>query len=135
MDTEECRTSTVRVLVADDDDLYAEAIAVSLAAYDWIEIVDRARDGADAISRALTRRPDVVLMDVQMPRVDGFEATRRLLAAEPCARVVIVTSSSDPADARRAEEAGATAFVRKDGVPETIAEAILDVVPATGARA
>ena len=125
MDTEERRTSTVRVLVADDDDLYAEALAVALAEYDWIEIVDRARNGADAVVRTLARQPDVVVMDGLMPRLDGFEATRFLLEGQPATRVVIVTSSQDPADERRAREAGAVGFVRKGSAHDRLADAIL----------
>lgn len=122
------RQPPLRVLLADDDDLYALSVAVSLQAYGWIDVVGRARDGAEAVDLALRLHPDVVLMDGRMPRLDGYEATRRLLAEEPRSCVLMVTSSSDTCDRRRSREAGAAAFVLKADGHDAIADALAQVV-------
>ena len=127
--TEARRTSIVRVLLADDDGRYVEALKAILLAHDWIEVVGTARDGAEAVERALELRPDVVLMDGLMPRLDGYQATRRLREAGSGARVVIVTSSRDPEDAARAHAAGAAALLRKGEAEASLPEAVRDLAP------
>ena len=98
---------TPRVLVVDDDPLYAEAATAILSQDDRLDVVGRASDGRKAVELALSLRPDVVLMDIEMPVMDGIEATRNLGRLLPSARVVVVTSSMSTADRRSARGASA----------------------------
>lgn len=112
-----------RVLVVDDDTLYAEAAMAILVQADGLEVVGRAADGREAVELALSLRPDVVLMDINMPVMDGLEATRSLRRLLPSARVVVVTSSSSAADRRSARGAGAHAFLTKELGTDALVEA------------
>ena len=125
-----------RVLLAEDNDLYAETLAALLGADPRIRVVGRARDGAEAIELTLRLRPDVVLMDIEMPVLDGVEATRRILARCPGVRVVAVTSSTDPEDRRRIRLVGAAGFLRKDCPLAELAEAVVGApgIPPVPAR-
>lgn len=114
----------LRVLIADDNDLYAEALALTLDLEPGIEVVGRARNGAEAVELAAELETDVVLMDLDMPVLDGLGATRRVLEALPSTRVVMVTASADEDDRRRAEEAGVAAYVRKGGFAGELFDAI-----------
>jgi two-component system NarL family response regulator len=104
----------LRVLLADDHRVFAESLATTLTADDRIEVVGFAHDGNDAVRLAAELDPDIVLMDIVMPGLDGIEATRRIRSsrAGPC--VMILTSSDSPADAEKARAAGAAAFVTKE---------------------
>ncbi|MBI3361640.1 MAG: response regulator transcription factor [Chloroflexi bacterium] len=102
----------MRVLVADDHPLFRDGI-VSLLKAAGLEVVGEAGDGAQAIAEARRLRPDVVLMDIQMPGVDGIEATRRLKAEVPEARVVMLTVSQEDADLFEALKAGAHGYLLK----------------------
>jgi len=115
----------VRVLIADDHALFAEALEAILAGDARIEVVGRARDGAEAV--ALTKRhdPDVVLMDLSMPVMDGIEATRRIRAGRDAPCVVVLTGSNAAADVDRARQAGAAAYVTKDGIAAELVQAII----------
>jgi pilus assembly protein CpaE len=114
----------LRALIADDSELYAEAIALTLELEPGIEIVGHARDGQEALDLALSLRPDVVLMDLDMPVLDGIEATKAVLQQLPATRVVMVTASAEEDDRRRAEAAGVAAYVRKGGFAGELFEAI-----------
>jgi DNA-binding NarL/FixJ family response regulator len=103
----------LRVLLVDDDPAFAELIKIVLA-LDGIEVLEHAIDGAEGVELALRLEPDVVLMDVRMPVMDGFEATRRIVEAIPEARVLVVSSSRDHEDVERAREAGAAGYLPKD---------------------
>jgi DNA-binding NarL/FixJ family response regulator len=92
-----------------------------------LEVVARARDGREAIDLASSLRPDVVLMDLHMPVLNGIEATRGVRRAAKGSRVVIVTSSTSADDERQAREAGASAYVRKGGFAAELFDAIFDV--------
>lgn len=107
-------SSPIRVLVADDHDLFAETLVVLLAGDDRIEVVGRAADGAEAVRLAGMHRPDVVLMDVHMPGVDGIAATSALGTVSPAVRVVMLSSSSAVEDVERARDAGAAGYLTKD---------------------
>jgi DNA-binding NarL/FixJ family response regulator len=96
-----------RVLVVDDDSLYAEAATAILRQDDRLDVVGRACDGREAVQLAQSLRPDVVLMDIEMPVMDGIEATRSLRRLLPSARVVVVTSSASEADRRGGPRGGA----------------------------
>ncbi len=119
----------LRVLIADDEPLFAEALEVLLGADDRIEVVGRAADGTQAIALARELDPDVVLMDLSMPGVDGFAATEQILAEARRTQVVVLSGSDDPADIAKARDAGAAGYITKDRIAERLVEAIMDAVP------
>jgi two-component system NarL family response regulator len=112
------------VLVADDDEHFRRGLRAVLGLESDIEIVAGAEDGAVAISQAIELMPDVVIMDMRMPRVDGVEATRSLRDALPSAAVVVLTVSDDDNDAYEAMRAGAAAYLLKDISMAAIADAV-----------
>jgi DNA-binding NarL/FixJ family response regulator len=114
----------LRILTVDDQSLFLETLSVVLSLAPDLEVVAQARDGAAGVELALVHRPDVVLMDVDMPRMDGFEATRRIAAALPDTAVVMVTGSCLCADVERARAAGATGYVTKDRLATDLATSI-----------
>lgn len=120
----------IRVLVVDDHVLFAEALSAMLDAEPVVEVVGLATNGVDAVEQAERLEPDVVLMDISMPGLDGFEATRRILAQRPATRVLIVTGSDASQDVAAAREAGAAGYVTKDQIGAELIDAILDVAPA-----
>ena len=117
----------IRVLIADDHRLFAEALEAILASEPDIEIVGRARNGEEAVEQALRLRPDVILMDIAMPVVDGVEATKRIRAADRGACVLMLTGSNSRADVARAREAGAAAYITKDRIAAQATEAIREL--------
>ena len=116
----------MRVLIADDEPLFAEAIEVLLGADERIEVVGRARDGSQAVELARRLDPDVVLMDLSMPGVDGFEATEQILAEDGHTNVLVLSGSADPADIAKARDAGAVGYITKDRIAEQLLDAILE---------
>jgi DNA-binding NarL/FixJ family response regulator len=104
----------VRVVIADDDRLFARMLRTRLNEQPDIEVVGMAEDGRRAVTLVEEFEPDLVVMDVNMPVMDGVEATRRIRALESPPSVVMITGEDDDADAR-AYEAGAAAYVRKSG--------------------
>jgi len=117
----------VRVLVVDDHALFAEALMLTLGIDDRIEVVGSASSGFEAVSLAEALRPDVVLMDVHMPSMDGIEATRRVRNVSPGSRVVMVTAARSPEVAYHALAAGAERCLTKDTPAVSLIDAILDV--------
>jgi len=113
----------VRVLIADDEPLFAEALELLLAGDERIEVVGRASDGSQAVELARKLEPDLVLMDLSMPGVDGFSATEQIAAD---VRVLVLTGSDDPADVAKARRAGAAGYITKDRIAEILVEAILE---------
>jgi DNA-binding NarL/FixJ family response regulator len=103
----------VRVLIVDDDDLVRDGLSAVLSSDETIEVVDEAADGRRGIDRARFLRPDVVLMDVRMPELDGISATRELLAAAPEIKVVILTTFEEDDYIFGALKAGASGFLLK----------------------
>jgi DNA-binding NarL/FixJ family response regulator len=103
-----------RVLLVDDDPVFRELLAFVLRSDLGAEIVGQAGDGARGNELARELQPDVVVMDLRMPTMDGFEATRRIAETVPDTRVVVVSSSTEPDDVTRAMTAGAAAYVPKD---------------------
>lgn len=108
----------IRVLVADDNARLRRALTELMSAVEDLEVVGTAVDGGEAVALALALAPDVVLMDVSMPVLDGIEATRRIRAADPAVRVVIVTAFHGRQD--EAFGAGAVDHVLKDAAPEEL---------------
>ncbi len=103
----------LRVLVVDDQLLYAEAISVLLRQQDGMEVVGIAGDGREAIEQAFALRPDVVLMDIQMPRLDGISATRWIRKKLPGTRVLVMTALTGDEHVENALGAGAAACIKK----------------------
>jgi DNA-binding NarL/FixJ family response regulator len=114
----------VRVLIVDDDDLMRAGLRGVLSNDEAIEVVGEAADGRDAVYRTRLTRPDVVLMDVRMPDLDGIAATRRLLAAFPAVRVVILTTFEQDDYIFGALNAGASGFLLKRTSPEELIAAV-----------
>ena len=114
----------IRVLLVDDDALMRAGLASILSSDDAVEVVGEAPDGRVAVERVTVLRPDVVLMDVRMPEVDGISATREVVAVAPDTRVVILTTFEDDEYIFGALIAGASGFLLKRTTPESLIEAI-----------
>jgi DNA-binding NarL/FixJ family response regulator len=117
---------TVRVLIADDNVLFARTLETILEDDDRFEVVGKAKDGVEAIELAESLHPDVVLMDITMPRVDGLEATRRLRELGSPAHVVVLTESDFAGDIVRAQRSGADGYVPKTRLVQRLRDAILE---------
>jgi len=114
----------IRVLIADDQALVRGGFRLILEAQKDIEVVGEAEDGEDALAQARELRPDVVLMDIRMPKMDGLEATRRLLSANGESRVLVLTTLDADEYVYEAMKAGASGFLLKDVRPEQLADAV-----------
>ena len=117
----------IRVLIADDHRLFAEALEAILAAEPEMEVVGRARNGEEAVEQSLELKPDVILMDIAMPVVDGVEATKRIRKKLKRACVLMLTGSNARTDVARAREAGAAGYVTKDRIAAQLIEAIREL--------
>ncbi len=117
----------IRVLVADDHPVFRDGLAMLLGSVDGIEVVGTAANGAEAVEAAVRLRPDVVVMDVQMPQLNGVEATRRLAAEAPGVGVVVLTMSEDAGTVFAAVRAGARGYLVKGAEQEEIVRAITTV--------
>jgi DNA-binding NarL/FixJ family response regulator len=117
-------TSPVRVVVADDQAAVREGLVIMLDLLDDVEVVGQAADGEEAIRLVEEHHPDVVLMDLRMPRCDGVTATGRIRTAHPATQVVVLTTYSDEADILTALRAGALGFLTKDAGRMQIAHAV-----------
>ena len=117
----------ISVLIADDHRLFAEALEAILASEPEIEVVGRARNGEEAVEQALALLPDVILMDIAMPGLDGVEATKRIRKEQDGACVLMLTGSNSRTDVARAREAGAAGYVTKDKIAAQLIEAIRDL--------
>jgi DNA-binding NarL/FixJ family response regulator len=117
----------IRVLLADDQRVVREGLAMLLGLLPGIEVVGTAADGEEAVRLAVSRAPDVILMDLRMPRVDGVEATRRIAEARPQARVIALTTYADEPTVLSALRAGARGYLTKDAGAEEIEAAITAV--------
>ena len=114
----------IKVLIADDQRLMREGLATLLALADDIEIVAQAGDGAEAIELAKARRPSVILMDIQMPRVNGVEATRAIRSILPQTQIIILTTFDNDEYLLEGLRAGACGYLLKDMPSEQLADAI-----------
>jgi DNA-binding NarL/FixJ family response regulator len=115
---------TLRILIVDDHPVVRTGLAGMLGAEDDLEVVGEAGDGEEAVAVARRQRPDVVLMDLRMPRVDGAAATARIVAADPSIKVLVLTTYDTDADILRAVEAGATGYLLKDTPRTELAAAV-----------
>jgi len=114
----------IRLLVADDHAVVRTGLEHLVATFDDVELVATAANGQEAVDASQEHRPDVVLMDLEMPLLDGIEATRRIVAADPRVAVVVLTSFSDREQILRALDAGAVGYLLKDAEPAELARAI-----------
>ena len=117
----------VRVLIADDEPLFVETVEALLAGDERVEVVGTAENGQQAVELATVLTPDVTLMDISMPILDGIEATRLIRERVPNACVLVLTGSSIAADVDRARQAGVAAFLTKDRLGTQLVNAILEV--------
>jgi len=115
---------SIRVLICDDQALVRGGFRAILGAHSDIEVVGEAENGAEAIALAERRRPDVILMDIRMPVLDGVEATRRLVASGSPARILVLTTFDLDEYVHAAIRAGASGFLLKDVTPAKLLEAI-----------
>jgi DNA-binding NarL/FixJ family response regulator len=111
---------TIRVLIADDHPLVRQGLRSFLATVDGIDVVAEAVDGDEAVALVARESPDVVLMDLSMPNVDGIEATRAILAANAAVQIVVLTSLADRERILAALDAGAVGYLLKDSEPEEL---------------
>jgi DNA-binding NarL/FixJ family response regulator len=118
---------TIRVLVADDQSMVRAGFRMLLAREPDIEVVAEASNGVEAVEKAARYRPTVVLMDIRMPELDGLEATRRILATDDTARILILTTFDLDEYVYEALRVGASGFVLKDDPPEQLLTAIRTV--------
>ena len=118
---------SIRVLVADDQSMIRAGFRMLLKNEEGIEVVAEAEDGLEAVEKSARYTPGVVLMDIRMPKLDGLEATRRILAADPSVRVLILTTFDLDEYIYEALRAGASGFVLKDDPPEQLIAAIRTV--------
>jgi DNA-binding NarL/FixJ family response regulator len=117
----------VRVLVADDEALFVDTVKALLAGDDRVEVVGTATNGQDAVDLATALVPDLTLMDISMPVLDGIEAARRIRLEHPSACILILTGSSIATDIDRARQAGVAGFLTKDRLGTQLVDAILEL--------
>ena len=115
-------TRAIRVLIADDEPLFLEMVQAILVCEDWIEIVATAPDGKDAVRLAAELDPDVVVMDISMPGMNGIDATRAIRGNDSYARIIILTGGANSTEIDDARLAGADVFLTKDRIGELIGE-------------
>ncbi len=127
MMTPPARPCPIRVLVADDHAIVRRGICALLATEPDIEVVGEAFDGHEALAKAQALRPDVILMDLVMPGMDGLEATQQITASQPGARVLVLTSFSGDDKIFPAIRAGALGYLLKDSGPDELVQAIKQV--------
>jgi len=117
----------IRVLIADDHAVVRRGLRVFLDLQDDIIVVDEAVDGLDAVEKAKTQQPDVVLLDLVMPRMDGIEAIARIREASPATKVLVLTSFAEDEKIFAAVQAGAAGYLLKDIQPQELGKAIRTV--------
>ena len=124
---EDPRPRPVSVLIADDERLFVESVEALLGNDERVKVIGSVSNGQDAVDMARALVPDVMLMDISMPMLDGIEAARRIRLDLPNACILILTGSSIAADVDRAREAGVAGFLTKDRIGTQLVSAILEV--------
>jgi DNA-binding NarL/FixJ family response regulator len=119
--------AVIRVLIADDHRLFAEALEAILAVDDRIDVVGLAADGLEAVRLANDLTPDVVLMDISMPMLDGIEAARQIRSGGRGASILMLTGSNSRSDVDRARKAGAAGYVTKDRIAAELIDTIVEI--------
>jgi two-component system, NarL family, nitrate/nitrite response regulator NarL len=117
----------INVLIADDHHLFAEALEAILATDERIAVIGHARNGHEALERMRELEPDVILMDISMPVMDGIAATRAIREEQPAACVLMLTGSNSRTDVDRARRAGAAGYVTKDRIAAELIDAIVEI--------
>ena len=125
------RAKPITVLLAEDHAIVRQGLCALLNADGRFRIVGQARTGREAVEMAQTLRPEVILMDIAMPVLNGLEATRQILAANPTARVVILSAHSDDEYIERTRAAGVAGFLEKQTSAEILTEAICEIAART----
>ena len=123
-DVSDVESDAIRVLICDDHGLFRRGLIMVLESEEGIDVVAEAEDGEEAIEKAEEAAPDVVLMDVRMPRMSGIEATRAIADAVPTAKILMLTVSDEEEDLYEAVKAGATGYLLKEISIEEVAAAI-----------
>jgi DNA-binding NarL/FixJ family response regulator len=121
-------TQFVRVLITDDQTLFRSGLARLLEEDPRVQVIGQAVDGADAVKKAAELKPDVVLMDIKMPNLDGVEATRKIVAELPDTKILILTTFDADSYVLQALRAGASGYVLKNSQPAAIVSSILAVM-------
>jgi DNA-binding NarL/FixJ family response regulator len=119
--------AVIRVLIADDHRLFAEALEAILGEEHEISVVGHAGDGREAVRLAQELKPDVVLMDISMPVMDGIDAAREIRATDGDARILMLTGSNSRSDVDRSRRAGAAGYVTKDRIAAELIDAIVEI--------
>jgi DNA-binding NarL/FixJ family response regulator len=117
----------IRVLIADDHRLFAEALEVILAGDERITVIGHAGDGEEAVRLATELHPDVVLMDISMPVMDGIEAAQAIRSTDGNACILMLTGSNSRTDVDRARQACASGYVTKDRIASELIDAIVEI--------
>ena len=120
-------TDPIRLMIADDHPVFRDGLASLLDPLPGIDVVARASDGAEAVALAAEHRPDVIIMDVQMPELNGIEATRTITAAQPDVGVLVLTMGEDDGTVLAALRAGARGYLRKGAEQDEIVRALTTV--------
>jgi DNA-binding NarL/FixJ family response regulator len=118
---------SIRVLIADDHRLFAEALEAILGGDERIAVVGHAADGEEAVRLAVELDPDVVLMDISMPVMDGIEAAQAIRSGDERASILMLTGSNSRTDVDRARQAGAAGYVTKDRIAAELIDAIVEI--------
>lgn len=121
-------TKVVRLLVVDDQMLFRTGLCSLLAADQRVNVIGQAADGGEAVKEAIRLKPDVVLMDLRMPNIDGIEATRQIIERVPAAKVLILTTFESDTQVLQALKAGASGYVLKDSSATAIVNSIVAVM-------
>jgi two-component system NarL family response regulator len=127
MDAPRRPNDRIRVLIADDQPLFAKMLVSILAGDERVEVVGQAGNGREAVELATALVPDVVVMDISMPLMDGLEATRRLREANASSRILMLTESDLPGDLRRSQQAGADGYLSKTRIASDLRQSIVNV--------
>ena len=120
-------SESVRILIVDDHQLVRQGLVALLSVKPGVEVIGQAKDGIEAVELAKTLKPDIILMDLLMPRQNGIDATREIKAEDPDACILIITSFAEDENVYQAIKAGALGYLLKDSSPQELMQAIHDV--------